>query len=305
MSEHIIKIIPEDAGQRLDMYLFNFSQKKELGFSRTHIQKLILDGEVRVKNSGPLKPNYKIKAGDEIITNIIEKKYGLPLPEKIILDIIYEDKDLAIINKPCGIVVHPAPGNDQHTLVNALLYHFKKLSGINPQRPGIVHRLDKDTSGLLVIAKNNNAHLALARQFAEHSIKRVYAALVKGRVEFNENIIEMPIGRNPIKRKSMSVGFGKDSKYAKTYYRVIKRKRSFSLLELEPFTGRTHQLRVHLDYLGHPILGDTKYGKNNKFKRLALHAKSIGFVHPSTKKLIEFNVDIPQEFKDFIDQQED
>ncbi len=305
MPEHIIKIIPEDAGKRLDMYLFNFSQKRGLGFSRTHIQKLILDQEVKVKDLGSLKPNYKIKAGDEIVTNIIERKSGLPLAEKIVLDIIYEDKDLAVVNKPCGIVVHPAPGNYQHTLVNALLYHFKKLSDINPDRPGIVHRLDKDTSGLLVIAKNNKAHLALARQFAEHSIKRVYAALVKGRVEFNENIIEMPIGRNPIKRKSMSVGFGKDSKYAKTYYRVIKRKRNFSLLELEPFTGRTHQLRVHLDYLGHSILGDTKYGKNNKFIRLALHAKSIGFVHPSTKKLIEFNVDIPQEFTDFIDQQED
>jgi 23S rRNA pseudouridine1911/1915/1917 synthase len=305
MSEHILKISQEHAGERLDMYLLNFSQKKELGFSRTHIQKLIIDGEVRVKNLSLLKPNYKIKAGDEIITNIIERKYGLPLAEDIVLDVIYKDKDLAIINKPCGIVVHPAPGNYQHTLVNALLYHFKKLSDINPERPGIVHRLDKDTSGLLVVAKNNNAHLVLSKQFAEHSIKRVYAALVKGRMEFNENIVEMPIGRNPKKRKSMSVGFGKDSKYAKTYYRVIKRKRNFSLLELEPFTGRTHQLRVHLDYLGHPILGDTKYGKNNKFKRLALHAKSIGFIHPSTKKFIEFNVDIPQEFTDFIDQQED
>ncbi|MFH0858874.1 MAG: RluA family pseudouridine synthase [Candidatus Omnitrophota bacterium] len=287
------------------MYLFNFSQKNKLGFSRTHIQNLILKKEIRVKDIDSLKPNYKIKKGDEIIANIIDKKSGLPLAEDIRLDIVYDDKDLALINKPCGIVVHPAPGNYQHTLVNALLHHFKKLSDINPQRPGIVHRLDKDTSGLLVIAKNNNAHLALAKQFAEHSIKRVYTALVKGRVEFNENIIEMPIGRNPLKRKSMSVGFGKDSKYAKTRYRVIRRKRDCTLVDLEPFTGRTHQLRVHLDYLGYPILGDTKYGKNNKFKRLALHARSIGFVHPSTKKFIEFNVDIPQEFTDFIDQQAD
>jgi 23S rRNA pseudouridine1911/1915/1917 synthase len=163
-----------------------------------------------------------------------------------------------------------------------------------------VHRLDKDTSGLLVIAKNNFSHLALGEQFAKHSIERKYLAIVKGRVEFDEDIIELPIGRHPIKRKDMSVGFGEKTKYAKTYYRTLKRSVGFSLLELKPFTGRTHQLRVHLSFLGHPILGDTKYGKNNKFKRLCLHAKSIGFIHPRTGKFMRFDSEVPREFKEFV-----
>jgi 23S rRNA pseudouridine1911/1915/1917 synthase len=201
-------------------------------------------------------------------------------------------------------VVHPAPGNYAHTLVNALLYHFKNLSDINAQRPGIVHRLDKETSGLLVIAKNNQAHLGLSKQFSQHSIKRKYIALVKGKMEFDENIVDLPIGRHPHKRKEMSVGFGKNAKSARTYYRTLKRTEHFSLLELEPFTGRTHQLRVHLAFLGHPILGDTKYAKNNEFVRLALHAKYLGFMHPATGKFIEFFCDIPKEFTEFIHSQQ-
>jgi 23S rRNA pseudouridine1911/1915/1917 synthase len=207
---------------------------------------------------------------------------------------------LAVINKPPGLVVHPAPGNRKHTLVNALLSRFKKLSAINPQRPGIVHRLDKETSGLLVIAKDDATHLELARQFAEHSIKRKYIALVKGRMKFDEGVIEMPIGRHPYKRKSMAVGFGENTKYAKTYYRTIKRATDYTLLELEPFTGRTHQLRVHLAFLGHPILGDSKYGKNNEFARLALHAKYLGFTHPHAKKFIEFNCAVPKELREYL-----
>jgi 23S rRNA pseudouridine1911/1915/1917 synthase len=152
----------------------------------------------------------------------------------------------------------------------------------------------------LVIAKNNSSHLTLAKQFAKHSIKRKYVALVKGKIEFDENIIELPIGRHPYKRKNMAVGFGQNSKYARTYYRTLKRTDDFSLLELEPFTGRTHQLRVHLAFLGHPVLGDTKYGKNNEFSRLALHAKSIGFMHPHTGRFVEFSSHIPVEFIEFI-----
>jgi 23S rRNA pseudouridine1911/1915/1917 synthase len=163
-----------------------------------------------------------------------------------------------------------------------------------------VHRLDKETSGLLVIAKNNAAHLALTQQFAEHSIKRKYIALVKGKVEFDEDIIELPIGRHPYKRKNMAVGYGKKMRYARTYYRTMKRTDDFSLLELEPFTGRTHQLRVHLAFLGHPILGDTKYGRNNKFERLALHAKYIGFRHPRTQGFVEFNSETPTELTKFL-----
>ena len=196
--------------------------------------------------------------------------------------------------------MHPAPGNYEHTLVNALLHHFKNLSDINPQRPGIVHRLDKETSGLIVVAKNNSSHLTLAAQFAKHSIKRKYIALVRGRVEFDENVIEVPIGRHPLKRKNMAVSFKENAKQAKTRYRTLKRGEDFSLLELEPFTGRTHQLRVHLAFIGHPILGDSKYGPGNKFSRMALHAKYLGFLHPKTGKFMEFSSETPKEFKEFV-----
>jgi 23S rRNA pseudouridine1911/1915/1917 synthase len=315
MPEYKLKVLPQDSGKRLDLLLMEFSVSKNLGFSRTRIQKLILDGWVRLETSdlalstknnsakamgGGIKPHYRVKAGDEFRIKIEVKRKSALRGEDISLGIIYEDSDLAVINKPCGLVVHPAPGNYEHTLVNALLYHFKELSNINPQRPGIVHRLDKDTSGTLVIAKNNFTHLNLVQQFSKHSIKRKYIALVKGNMEFDENIVELPIGRHPYKRKNMSVSFNKRSKYAKTYYRTLKRTKNFSLLELEPFTGRTHQLRVHLAFLGHPILGDTKYGKNNEFYRLALHAKSIGFVHPRTRKFMEFSSSVPKEFEEFI-----
>jgi len=300
MHEYTLKVSERNSGMRLDLFLSEFSQKNNLGFSRTAIQKLILKGGVKSKKSILNKPHYKVKAGDTLEIDIEDKKPNILKAQNIPLDIVYEDKDLAIVNKSSGLVVHPAPGNYEYTLVNALLYRFKELSDINPQRPGIVHRLDKETSGLLVIAKNNASHLALAKQFAEHSIKRKYIALVKGKMEFDENIIELPIGRHPYKRKSMSVAFGKKARYAKTYYRTLKRTEDFSLLELEPFTGRTHQLRVHLAYLGHPILGDTKYGKNNPFKRLALHAQYIGFRHPSTGRFIEFNCEAPPEFLDFL-----
>ncbi len=296
MQEYKIKVSPEEAGSRLDIFLNAFSKKNNLGLSRTSLQKLIREGKILLNGSGKIRQKYAVKNGDELVLVIEDKKRSGIAPEQIPLDVVYQDDDIAVINKPCGLVVHPAPGNYEHTLVNALLQHFKKLSDVNPQRPGIVHRLDKDTSGLLVIAKNNSSHLALSEQFSEHSIKRKYIAIVKGRVEFNEGVVEMPIGRHPKKRKDMAVGFGQNSKYAKTCYRTLKRGDQFSLLELEPFTGRTHQLRVHLAYLGHPILGDVKYGRNNEFSRLALHARYIGFIHPATKKFMEFSSDTPEEF---------
>ncbi len=300
MQQHTIKVSLDQARRRLDSFVAEFSKDNSLGISRTSIQKLIRDGNISIKNLASLKPHYLLKPGDQITIKFENKKYDLPKGENIPLDIVYEDDYLAVINKPCGIVVHPAPGNYAHTLVNALVKHFKNLSDINPQRPGIVHRLDKETSGLLVIAKDNATHLGLAEQFSEHSISRKYIALVKGMVEFDEDVIEMPIGRHPYKRKNMAVGFTKNTKYAKTHYRTLRRTDEFSLLELKPFTGRTHQLRVHLAFLGHPILGDTKYGKNNQFKRLALHAQYIGFVHPKTNKLLEFSCDIPNEFREFL-----
>ncbi|MBU4346120.1 MAG: RluA family pseudouridine synthase [Candidatus Omnitrophica bacterium] len=296
MQEYKLNISPQDAGMRLDLFLLEFSKHKNLGFSRTFIQRLLKEGKVFLKNVALPRAHYKVKADDEVRIQIEDKKTNEIRAENIPLDIIYEDQDLAVINKPSGLVVHPAPGNYEHTLVNALLYHFKNLSDVNPNRPGIVHRLDKETSGLLVIAKNNVAYHHLRQQFSQHSVKRKYVALVKGSVEFDEHIIELPIGRHPYKRKNMSVGFGRKTRYAKTYYRTLRRAKDSSFLELEPFTGRTHQLRVHLDFIGHPILGDNKYGKNNEFSRLALHAKYIGFTHPRTGKFLDFSCALPIEF---------
>ncbi len=303
MQEYFLKTLAEDSGKRLDVFLADFSKNHKLGLSREFIKKLILGNCVNSPGiNTSLKSHYKIKTGDEFRIFIKEREKNNLAPENIPLEILYEDKDLALINKPIGLVVHPAPGNYEHTLVSALLFHFKKLSDINPQRPGIVHRLDKDTSGVMVVAKNNDAHLALVKQFSEHTIKRKYIALVRGKIEFDEGVIELPIARHPFKRKNMAVSFNQNSKYAKTFYRTIKRGKNLSLLELEPFTGRTHQLRVHLAHLGHPILGDVKYGKNNEFKRLALHAFYLGFSHPRTKKFVEFTSQVPLEFKEVINE---
>lgn len=300
MKEFSLKVKKSDAGMRLDLYLIKNALEKKLGMSRTSMQKLILQGQVTL-NDKPVKPHHRIKTGELFKIKIEEPKPYDIEPEQIPLDIVYEDSDLAVINKPSGMVVHPAAGNYQHTLVNALLYHFKDLSRIHPKRPGIVHRLDKDTSGLLVVAKNNRTHLGLAKQFAKHTIKRQYTALVKGRVEFDENVIDLPIGRHPKNFKKMSIDFGEKAKFAKTYYHTLKRTQKASLIQLSPFTGRTHQLRVHLDFIGHPILGDSKYGKNNAFGRLALHANYIGFSHPTTLKFMEFSIPIPKEFIDWLE----
>jgi len=298
MREYLIKVSNDTKGSRLDLLISAFSKVHSLGLSRTSIQELISKDRITVNGSSDIKPHYKVRKNDEVRVRPEEKiKSGIK-PEDIPLDIVYEDKDLAIINKPIGLVVHPAPGNREHTLVNALLSHFKELSDINPQRPGIVHRLDKDTSGILVIAKNNASHLKLAEQFADHSIKRKYVAIVKGKMEFDENLIEAPIARHVTRRENMTIDYSEKSRYAKTYYRTLKRFSDYSLLSLEPFTGRTHQLRVHLAFIGHPILGDKKYGNKNSFSRLALHAQSLGFIHPTTGKFVEFNSSLPQEFLD-------
>ena len=300
MREHLIEVHSEQSGMRLDMFISDFSQKNKLGLSRTFIQGLIKSGKVFLGKEALIKPHYKVKAGEELRVLIGYDKKEALVPEEIPLEIVYEDEDLAVINKPCGLVVHPAPGNLEHTLVNALLHSFKNLSDVNPLRPGIVHRLDKETSGLLVIAKNNFTHHALAAQFEKHSIERTYIALVKGKMEFDENVIELPIARHPIKRENMAVSFKEEARFAKTHYRTLKRFKEFSMLELKPYTGRTHQLRVHLAFLGHPILGDKKYGKHNDFMRLALHAKSLSFLHPRTGKLIGFDSEVPKEFRELI-----
>jgi 23S rRNA pseudouridine1911/1915/1917 synthase len=282
---------------RLDLLLSNFSKENKLGISRTLIKEIILKGNVCISGRVVKKPNTKVNEKERVSFFLEEKRPDSIKAEDIKLDIIYEDDSLAVINKPSGMVVHPAPGNYEHTLVNAIKNIFTSLSDINPARPGIVHRLDKETSGLLIIAKDNQSHLELASQFAKHKIEREYIAIVKGRVEFDEGVIEVPIARDEYKRKNMSVNFSVKSKEAKTYYRTLKRFEDFSLLSLKPITGRTHQLRVHLDFIGHPILGDSKYGKNNKFTRLALHAKRLKFIHPKTGKLLEFSISLPEEFQ--------
>ncbi|MDD5505945.1 MAG: RluA family pseudouridine synthase [Candidatus Omnitrophica bacterium] len=300
MKELSFLVSPGQAKMRLDLLLAEYAESNNLGLSRTNIQKLIAEGRVFLNSVIVSKPHHNVTPAQEVRFILPEKEGSQILPEQISLDVVYEDDDLAVINKQPGLVVHPAPGNRQHTLVNALLGRFASLSDINKNRPGIIHRLDKETSGLLVIAKNNASHLKLAKQFAEHSIERKYIAIVSGVVEFDEDIIEAPIGRHPLKRKNMSVSFAENTRYAKTFYRTLKRSKNFSLVELRPFTGRTHQLRVHLAFLGHPILGDAKYGKNNNFPRMALHAQEIGFTHPSTGKFMHFSSEFPREFKEFI-----
>jgi 23S rRNA pseudouridine1911/1915/1917 synthase len=300
MQEYVLKIGPQDNRRRLDIFLADFFKTEKLGLSRTALQKLIKERRISLNGTTKIKPHSRLKTGDEVKLAVEDRKPAALLPEDIPLEVIYEDADLAVINKPCGLVVHPGAGNSEHTLANALLFRFKRLSDIHPQRPGIVHRLDKDTSGLLVIAKNNFSHQHLSRQFAAHSITRKYLALVKGRMEFDEGEVEAPIMRHPRKRKNMAVGFKKEARPAKTYYLTLMRGQGFSLLEAKPFTGRTHQIRVHLAFLGHPILGDTKYGRDNQFKRLALHAQSLGFLHPATEKSMEFSCEMPRDFTDFL-----
>lgn len=293
IKEFEVKI--EDKNLRLDLFLLKNLTQSEINISRTFIKNLIDEGRVTL-NKGILKPNYKVKLLDKIVVDLILPKGPQVNPEKINLNILYEDDDIIIVNKPAGLVVHPGAGNLTGTLVNALLNHTKNLSTINPLRPGIVHRLDKDTSGLMVVAKNNKAHLYLIKQFSKHDIKKLYIAVVKGKVEFDEGVIDIPIMRHTRDRKKMSVGFTESAKEAKTFYKVIKRTGDYSILELTPYTGRTHQLRVHLAYLGYPILGDKKYAKSKDNCRLMLHAKLLGFIHPATKEEVEFSTKLPEEF---------
>jgi len=299
MQEIYLCVEKEDEGKRLDLYLVSELEKKSLKFSRRFIQDLILRGNVKVF-SEIKKPHYKVRLNDKISVKIPPKEEFFIQPEDIPIEIIYEDSDILVVNKPPGMVTHPAPGNPNRTLVNALLFHCKDLSQINPLRPGIVHRLDKDASGLLIVAKNDSSHLNLSKQFSQHRVERHYIALVRGKVEFDEGLIDLPIGRNQKNRKKMAVRFFK-AKRAKTFYKTLKRYRDYSLLELIPETGRTHQIRVHLSSLGHPILGDRIYSKGRDFSRLFLHAYKIRFTHPKTKEIKEFVSKMPKDFIEFIE----
>ncbi|MCP2240824.1 RluA family pseudouridine synthase [Thermoanaerobacterium thermosaccharolyticum] len=293
-----INIIAEkdDVDKRIDSFLAS-----ELDYTRSYLKKLILDGLVKV-NGLLIKPNYKLKEGDSVDVNIPEAEEIDLRPENIPLDIIYEDDDIIVINKPQGMVVHPAPGNYGGTLVNALLYHCKNLSGINGElRPGIVHRLDKDTSGVMVVAKNDKAHLDLSNQIKERTILKKYIAIVEGVIKDDEGSIEAPIGRDHVERKKMAVT--EDGRYALTLYKVLERYKNNSLIEATIKTGRTHQIRVHMSYIGHPIVGDEVYGyKKQRFNLLgqALHSKLLGLVHPSKKIYMEFEAPIPEYFERLI-----
>jgi 23S rRNA pseudouridine1911/1915/1917 synthase len=293
MEEKKCLITPEFSSVRLDVFL----RSQEPDFSRTHIKDIILSKEITV-NGDFVKPHYKLKNGDEVCWQKLVAQDTTLKKENIPLSIIYEDKDILVLNKPSGLVVHPGAGNKTHTLANALLFHTSELSNLSPDRPGIVHRLDKDTSGVMVVAKNNSAHMNLIKQFKKHSIERCYIALVEGKIEFDEGIIDVPLKRHSVDRKKMSVSYADEAKEAHTVYKVLKRYPAVTAVALFPQTGRTHQLRVHLNYLGHPILGDMTYGLKKNFPRLALHAKTLGFFHPSTNDFVKFESPLPKEMKD-------
>ena len=296
MPHHTLTVDEQNHRIRLDVFL---AQNLPDVPSRTFVQRLIEDGQVTV-NKKSVKANYPVAQGDKVIVEVPEEipSWDNVKPEKIALDIFYEDPFFLVINKPSGMLVHPVNAYSTGTLVNALLYHCQKLSDVNASfRPGIVHRLDKETSGLLIVAKDNRTHVILGRQFEKHKVKKRYAALVEGDVEFDEGVIDVPLGRHPRFFEKTSVNYDDTGKDAKTVYRVIKRYKTKTRVALFPESGRTHQLRVHMAHLGHPILGDDKYGKKESFPRLALHAQSIGFFHPQTKHFIEFVSPLPAEFR--------
>ena len=293
MTTETILLIAETDAARIDAYLADNTE-----FSRSKLQKLIKDGAV-FKNDRTCKPNTEVKAGDTIrIVAPITEGEVLPKAEDIPLDVVFEDEDLAVVNKPKGMVVHPAPGNETGTLVNALLYRFGTLSEANGPRPGIVHRIDRFTSGLLVIAKNDAAHEALSRQFAAHTAHREYVCLVHGNLKEDSGTVDAPIGRHKTDRKRMAVV--ENGRNAVTHWRVLERFGAETLLDVALETGRTHQIRVHMAYIKHPILGDEVYGSPAPKLGLngqALHGYRLTFAHPKTGELLLFTAPIPEDFR--------
>lgn len=300
MMEEKIRIEVEnlEKNERIDKYL---SSKLDDSFSRAKIQKLI-DEELILVNDKVIKSSYKVSNGDVILITDKEEDMSVK-PEKMDIDIVYEDDDVMVINKKSGVVVHPAPGNYSGTLVNGLMYLSKDLSHVNGEfRPGIVHRIDKDTSGLLIVAKNDKAHRILAEELKEKKIKRKYIALVSGVINHDIGEIDAPIGRDPSDRKKMCVT-STNSKDAITHFRVLERYKNASLIECELETGRTHQIRVHMKYINHPVINDPVYGKSNhgEFGQL-LHAKEITFTHPTTKEVMTFSCEVPEEFNKILEE---
>ncbi len=289
----------KDAGKRLDKFL-----SEQTGVSRNNIQNRIAGAAIRV-NDKTCKSNYTLREGDVITVDAVEPQATDIVPENIPLSILYEDKDILIVDKPKGMVVHPAAGHTDGTLVNAIMFHCgKDLSGINGEiRPGIVHRIDKDTTGALVICKNDASHVALAAQLKEHSITRRYVGIVHGRFGELKGTVDAPIGRDAKDRKKMCVT-DKNSRHAVTHFEVIQSFRDFSYLRFTLETGRTHQIRVHMKHIGHPILGDNVYGPKKCPYHLTgqtLHAQTIGFIHPSTGEYIEVSAPLPAYFEHLLE----
>lgn len=295
-----IKLVVDNLEEeiRIDKYL---SENEELDFTRSKIQKLIDEGNILVNNK-IVKNSYKLQSNDEI--TIDDKEQALEIKaEDIPVDIIYEDDDVIVVNKKSGMVVHPAPGNYGGTLVNALMHKSSSLSKVNGKfRPGIVHRIDKDTSGLLIVAKNDRAHAILSEELKNKNVKRKYIALVDGIINHDTGSIDAPIGRDANDRKKMCVT-SINSKNAVTHFRVLDRYKNTTLIECSLDTGRTHQIRVHMKYINHPVVNDPVYGKNThgNFGQM-LHAKEIEFIHPTTKELMHFECDVPEEFKQILEQ---
>ncbi len=286
-----------ESEQRLDLYLL---QKIPAKISRSFVQRAIKEGKVTV-NGKPQKPSYKVKPQDVIV--IPDPEPVMPItvePQQIELEILYEDSDIVVINKPAGMIVHPIPSHTSGTLVNALLYHCRDLQGIGGQlRPGIVHRLDKDTSGVIVVAKNDLAHQSLSYQFKERKTFKMYLAIVEGFVERPQGDVQIAIARHPVLRTKMSVN--ESGRAAITHYKVIKHfGKTASLVAAYPKTGRTHQIRVHMKYIGHPILGDKLYGRGSLATRQMLHATRLGFYHPRTERWMQFTAPIPDDFKSML-----
>ncbi|MDP8233853.1 MAG: RluA family pseudouridine synthase [Candidatus Saelkia tenebricola] len=286
----------QEDGERLDVFLHS----KLRDFSRERLKKLIREGRVKVNCKKVVKPGCKLKCNDNVLITI-DKVEQVIIPQDIPITVVYEDRDIAVINKPAGLLTHPVSLNGRPALVNALLYKFNQLSSVGgPLKPGIIHRLDKDTSGLLIIAKNNSTHINISDQFKKRLVLKKYLAVVEGEMIAEEGVIERPIARGKYQRKKMKIDYSK-GKDAKTYFKVLKRLHSYTFVLLYPKTGRTHQLRVHMKDYGHSIIGDSKYGrKSTVISRQALHAFWIEFKHPKTKENMRFQAPLPKDFEDLL-----
>ena len=299
-EERILEVTPDFDGKRIDQCLAaSFSD-----CSRSFLQKLLKDGKVSI-NGKTQKASSKVAAGDAVLVLLPEPEELNVDPENIPLDILYEDDDLLVVNKPKGMVVHPAAGHYSQTLVNGLMYHCRgELSGINGvMRPGIVHRIDMDTTGVLIVCKNDFAHNSIAEQLKVHSITRKYYAIVHGVIGEDEGTVDAPIGRHPVDRKKMSINY-KNGKHAVTHYRVLERFKQFTYVECQLETGRTHQIRVHMASLNHPLLGDSVYGPSKcpfKLQGQTLHAGVLGIIHPRTGEYMEFSAPLPEYFENLLE----